>query len=542
MLAQHSAPARRRGDRGRARATAVAGRRRPDGPAHAAGRPARRCWARAWTPSAGTTSPQRCLTCGNCTMVCPTCFCTTTEDVTDLTGDHAERWRHWDSCFDLDFSYLHGGPCAPRARSRYRQWLTHKLGTWHDQFGSSGCVGCGRCIVWCPVGIDITEEAHALRAGAARRRQADDRDHDLLPAHPFLAGSRRRTASWLRASRARSTFRGGTPHLRRGRRADRFWLIRTGTSRSTCTCPAAGGVVVETLGPGDLLGWSWLFPPYRWHFGAVAVEPGARLRVRRRRACAAVRRPTRRSGYALCQLVRPGHRRPAAGHPHPAARPVRPAMAAAGRAMTARPVPYRVVRPPARDARHRHARAGAGRRDALPRLRAGPVRDAVRLRRRRDADLGQPAIDGAARSDAHRARRRRRLRRTAPLPAGRPCRACAARSAPAGTWPPAARARPGGRRRRHRSGAAASGGRRRAGRPERVRPVNVLVGARTPADLLYTRASSTTGAAAGAEVRGRPSTAPRPAGAARSAWSPTLLGRRPVRTRTDRGASSAAPR
>ncbi|MEU2424261.1 4Fe-4S dicluster domain-containing protein [Streptomyces sp. NPDC007851] len=104
----------------------------------------------------------RCLTCGNCTMVCPTCFCTTTEDVTDLTGDHAERWRLWDSCFDLDFSQLHGGPVRSSSRGRYRQWMTHKLGTWYDQFGSSGCVGCGRCIVWCPVGIDITEEAAAL--------------------------------------------------------------------------------------------------------------------------------------------------------------------------------------------------------------------------------------------------------------------------------------------------------------------------------------------------------------------------------------------
>ncbi|MFI0732535.1 4Fe-4S dicluster domain-containing protein [Streptomyces sp. NPDC021225] len=104
----------------------------------------------------------RCLTCGNCTMVCPTCFCTTTEDITDLTGDHAERWRIWDNCFDLDFSYLPGGPVRPSSRSRYRQWLTHKLGTWYDQFGSSGCVGCGRCIVWCPVAIDITEEAAAL--------------------------------------------------------------------------------------------------------------------------------------------------------------------------------------------------------------------------------------------------------------------------------------------------------------------------------------------------------------------------------------------
>jgi ferredoxin len=111
----------------------------------------------------------RCLTCGNCTLACPTCFCTSVEDVTDLSGDHAERWQHWASCFDLDFSYVHGGPVRASAPSRYRQWLTHKLGTWHDQFGSSGCVGCGRCIVWCPVGIDITEEVAALQAEAQQR-------------------------------------------------------------------------------------------------------------------------------------------------------------------------------------------------------------------------------------------------------------------------------------------------------------------------------------------------------------------------------------
>lgn len=106
---------------------------------------------------------QRCLACGNCTMACPTCFCSKVEDVTDLTGNHAERWREWDSCFTMDFSYIHGGSVRQTTRSRYRQWLVHKLATWLDQFGTSGCVGCGRCITWCPVGIDLTEEVRLIR-------------------------------------------------------------------------------------------------------------------------------------------------------------------------------------------------------------------------------------------------------------------------------------------------------------------------------------------------------------------------------------------
>jgi len=107
----------------------------------------------------------RCLACGNCTQVCPTCFCSTTEETTSLDGATAERWKRWESCFTLDFSYLHGGSIRSSAKSRYRQWLTHKLADWVDQFGESGCVGCGRCITWCPVGIDITEEAAAVRRG-----------------------------------------------------------------------------------------------------------------------------------------------------------------------------------------------------------------------------------------------------------------------------------------------------------------------------------------------------------------------------------------
>lgn len=105
----------------------------------------------------------RCLCCANCTMVCPTCFCTTVDDVSDVKGKRAGRWRRWDSCFTQSFSYIHGGSVRTSSKSRFRQWMTHKLASWIDQFGTSGCVGCGRCITWCPAGIDITEEVRAIR-------------------------------------------------------------------------------------------------------------------------------------------------------------------------------------------------------------------------------------------------------------------------------------------------------------------------------------------------------------------------------------------
>ncbi len=104
----------------------------------------------------------RCLACGNCTMVCPTCFCHTVEETPDLTQTRSEHTRLWDSCFTQDHGYIHGKNVRPTIKDRYRMWLTHKLASWIDQFGTSGCVGCGRCITWCPVGIDLTEELPAL--------------------------------------------------------------------------------------------------------------------------------------------------------------------------------------------------------------------------------------------------------------------------------------------------------------------------------------------------------------------------------------------
>lgn len=105
----------------------------------------------------------RCLSCSNCTMVCPTCFCHSVVEISDLDQQTSEHSREWDSCFTNDFTAMGGQSVRSTTKSQYRQWMTHKLGTWVQQFGTSGCVGCGRCIAWCPVGIDITEEVANLR-------------------------------------------------------------------------------------------------------------------------------------------------------------------------------------------------------------------------------------------------------------------------------------------------------------------------------------------------------------------------------------------
>ncbi|HBH80354.1 MAG TPA: sulfite reductase subunit A, partial [Nitrospira sp.] len=111
----------------------------------------------------------RCLACANCTMVCPTCFCHKVEETPDLTRQNSEHSRLWDSCFTQEHGYIHGKNIRPTIKDRYRMWVTHKLASWIDQFGTSGCVGCGRCITWCPVGIDLTEEVSALLKSSEQR-------------------------------------------------------------------------------------------------------------------------------------------------------------------------------------------------------------------------------------------------------------------------------------------------------------------------------------------------------------------------------------
>ena len=116
---------------------------------------------------------ERCLSCGNCTSVCPTCFCHSEVEKPSLDGNSSEHLREWDSCFTNGHSYLNGKSIREDTRKQYRQWLTHKVGSWFDQFGTSGCVGCGRCVTWCPVGIDITEELAAI-SGESNMRIKND--------------------------------------------------------------------------------------------------------------------------------------------------------------------------------------------------------------------------------------------------------------------------------------------------------------------------------------------------------------------------------
>jgi len=116
---------------------------------------------------------KRCLACTACTLSCPTCFCVNTLESTSIDLSSGERRRVWDSCFTQSFTYIHGGSVRTSVKSRYRQWLSHKLAWWQQQFGTAGCTGCGRCITWCPAGIDITEEYAAVAGTAPVRAQGE---------------------------------------------------------------------------------------------------------------------------------------------------------------------------------------------------------------------------------------------------------------------------------------------------------------------------------------------------------------------------------
>ena len=221
----------------------------------------------------------RCLTCGNCTMVCPTCFCNTIEDSNSLTGDVAGRRRMWDSCFSVDFAYIHGGSTRVTPRARYRHWITHKLATWQDQFGTLGCVGCGRCITWCPAGIDITEEVTTLRGGAVVCKTcvpSPERTIEtlkrILAEHPFVKQLGDEYLDIIAECSSIARFNPGEFIIRENEDADRFYLIRHGKVAVETTSAERGTIIVQTIGEGDILGWSWLVPPYKWRFDAVAIE------------------------------------------------------------------------------------------------------------------------------------------------------------------------------------------------------------------------------------------------------------------------------
>jgi ferredoxin len=314
----------------------------------------------------------RCLSCGNCTLVCPTCFCSTVEDTTDLAGGETEHTRLWDSCFTLQHSYANGGSVRRAGRSRYRQWMTHKLSTWIDQFGSSGCVGCGRCITWCPVAIDITERrlrSAPATCGRLRMPTIEDLLQELTAFKALAPEHRAELASCAR----NCAFQADEWIMREGEDASAFYVIREGAVALQTAVPGRGRWSSDAprrrAARLVMAGFRRTRPrstPARWspRMPSSWTEP----------ACAASARPTR-PGYDLMKLISSGLRRAPPGHAAAAARPLRE-----GRRMTEPPAAFRVVDKQTRDGGHLDlglAPAEPARGQDAVRPRA--VRDALRV-------------------------------------------------------------------------------------------------------------------------------------------------------------------
>jgi sulfhydrogenase subunit beta (sulfur reductase) len=107
---------------------------------------------------------EKCLSCGACTIVCPTCPCYNVKDTIDLNKDKGNRIREWDSCLFKEYSMVAGGHNFRESRAqRLKLRFTHKLQSFVGQYGKPACVGCGRCIATCPVDIDIATIVKRLR-------------------------------------------------------------------------------------------------------------------------------------------------------------------------------------------------------------------------------------------------------------------------------------------------------------------------------------------------------------------------------------------
>lgn len=110
----------------------------------------------------------KCFACANCTSVCPTCYCADIFDETDLSLHETKRKRRWSWCFLVEFGAVHGGNFRESRIDRLKQFMQHKLNFSVGQYDFFHCVGCGRCIVWCPANIDIAQTARVIRGDEKR--------------------------------------------------------------------------------------------------------------------------------------------------------------------------------------------------------------------------------------------------------------------------------------------------------------------------------------------------------------------------------------